>query len=151
MDVTIVLLILTRLKADGFSRNGHEKDSPERLPRKGPHRGSPERVLKKTPQNGSQKATPKGSPKGGDPLVYWVRAWTVKWQIRGSNPGRRMLLLSYNLNKNNNITRGIPLSPPKNISRGEIQGVKILLNGDWQSSLDRSTPTVESWPQLKKK
>ena len=50
----------------------------------------------------------------GDPLVYWVRAWTVKRQIRGSNPGRRMLLLSYNLNKNNNITRGIPLSPPKN-------------------------------------
>ena len=51
--------------------------------------------------------------KGGDPLVYWVRAWTVKRQIRGSNPGRRMLLLSYNLNKNNNITRGIPLSPPQ--------------------------------------
>ena len=41
-------------------------------------------------------------------------------------------------------TRGIPLAPTI-ISRGEIQGVKkILLNGDWQSSLDRSTPTVES-------
>ena len=33
----------------------------------------------------------------------------------------------------------------------EIQGVKILLNGYWQSSLDWSTPTVESWPQWEKK
>ena len=43
-----------------------------------------------------------------------------------------------------------PVCAPKNISRGEIQGVKILLNGDWQSSLDRSTPTVEKLTSVKK-
>ena len=77
----------TRLKAESFSLYGHEKGSPERLPRKGPQKGSPERVLKKTPQNGSvlqngsaglfTGALQKGSTKGwakqkGSSKLSWI-------------------------------------------------------------------------------
>ena len=76
-------------------------------------------------------------------MMYWVQARTVSRHIAVRIPVAACYYFA-TTKRNNNITRGIPLSPPKIISRGEIQGVKILLNGDWQSSLDRSTPTVES-------
>ena len=40
---------------------------------------------------------------------------------RGSNPGTGYYFAT--TKRNNNLTRGIPLSPPKIILRGEIQGV----------------------------
>ena len=43
---------------------------------------------------------------------------------RGSNPGTGYYFAT--TKRNNNIIRGIPLSPPKIISRGEIQGVTKL-------------------------
>ena len=46
--------------------------------------------------------------------------------------------------RNNNITRGKPLPPHKSYLEEKSKELKILLNGDWQSSLDRSTPTVET-------
>ena len=89
---------------------------------------------------------------GVRPVVYWVRAWTVVRQIAVRIPVTALFIISRpTAKRNNNITRGIPLAPTKIISRGwKIQGVKILLNGDWPSFLDRSPPTL-MWPQLKKK
>ena len=47
IEITIQFLVKTRLKAESFSLNGHEKGSPERLPRKAPQKGSSERLPRK--------------------------------------------------------------------------------------------------------
>ena len=84
-------------------------------------------------------------------MVYWERArQTGRPTDRGSNPNADRFVYYYlflrtsaKLNNDNNTgnNRNTSGTPQLYLEDREIQGVKILLNGDWQSSLDRSMPT----------